>query len=537
MIGQRHNRFSPLGISAKLALAGWLGLCSLGSPGWAATLFAGITDVALEASPNGGVQLSFQSDLPFQCAVTPLDANRVRIRLENARLADGIKGPRLKDNRHLLNIAPNQLVQQAYLLESNADGTVETLQLEGPGLGNQTFSVTGLAQLKAPASAPPTKSTPAQAPLKTAAPIQPPEAPYSLLAPEVLAGQPSPKATTPKGVSRGNTSPSPATTAPEAVAMAATAEVVPPEPSSPLPKVVNPPRPTVQASPQRGFTPKLTLSAPPPFYQPYALPSAVIDGNKYGYGQEAAAVARPEKALPRYLGGAPPITFTVTTTGETHSLPQTAPAPQAYRPPAQDGGYNALSYAEPLPQEHARQVEKLLNEAVSLMHQRSPERAVPLLQRAQDLAPQHAAVHAALGEVYLRLRQYPHAAAAYANAVAYAPAGTYEDRYALALYRNNERDKALPLFKQLMAQQPHNPQYPFMAGTLLQEVGQVREAIPLLQTAARLNPQSADVLYNLGLAYELEGRPHEAAHQYAQAARIKPSDTEIAQALQRVRRL
>lgn len=537
MSGQRHNRFSPLGISAKLALAGWLGLWSLGSPGWAAALFAGITDVALEATPNGGVQLSFESDLPFQCAVTPLDANRVRIRLENARLADRIKGPRLKDNRHLLNMAPSQLVQQAYLLESNADGTVEILQMEGPGLGKQTFSVTGLAQLKPLESAPSPQATPAKTSLKKKAPIQAPEAPYSLLAPEILAGQSPPKATTPKGVSRANASPPPTFPPPEAMAMAATAEEVPPEPSSPLPKVVNPPRPTVQTTPQQGFTPKLTLSAPPPFYQQYALPNTVIDGNKYGYGQEAAVVARPEKALPRYRGGAPPITFTVTTTGETYSLPQTAPAPQAYRPPAQDGGYNALSYAEPLPQEHARQVEKLLSEAVSLIRQRSPERAVSLLQRAQDLAPQHAAVHAALGEVYLRLRQYSHAAAAYANAVAYAPTGTYEDRYALALYRNNERDKALPLLKRLMAQQPHNPQYPFMVGTLLQELGQVREAIPFLQTAARLNPQSADVLYNLGLAYELEGRTHEAAHQYAKAAGIKPLDTEIAQALQRVRRL
>jgi protein O-GlcNAc transferase len=115
----------------------------------------------------------------------------------------------------------------------------------------------------------------------------------------------------------------------------------------------------------------------------------------------------------------------------------------------------------------------------------------------------------------------------------------YLNRYAVALYLRGKREDAIrELEKRLKSDSAllaNQYLIHFILGTLYQEQGETAKAIPLLETAARLNPESADAHYNLGLAYELSGRRNEAKVHYSQALRLNPGANDTALALERIK--
>jgi tetratricopeptide (TPR) repeat protein len=61
-------------------------------------------------------------------------------------------------------------------------------------------------------------------------------------------------------------------------------------------------------------------------------------------------------------------------------------------------------------------------------------------------------------------------------------------------------------------------------GVILQNSGQVEEAVRHYGEALKARPAYANARFNLGAAYVVLGRPAEALSQYQQAVRLKPSE-------------
>jgi tetratricopeptide (TPR) repeat protein len=63
-------------------------------------------------------------------------------------------------------------------------------------------------------------------------------------------------------------------------------------------------------------------------------------------------------------------------------------------------------------------------------------------------------------------------------------------------------------------------------GVVLQQAGQLDEAMEHWEQAIRINPDNAEVRYNLGKAWQQLGRPEEAARQYEHALQINLADAD-----------
>lgn len=320
------------------------------------------------------------------------------------------------------------------------------------------------------------------------------------------------------------------------------------------PSEIDGPTTTWNASPGRL---KVTPGAPA-FFQPYAMaPDSIIQlsptGSRNGQGDSGSASTKSSdsnrviyKPIPKYQGGAPPISFTISTTGETVTLPS-APITGGYRQPAkrivskpsrpQDNtAVNALAYInEPVNRPAKASSITILKQAMTMVKQNQSQEAIALLEEGIQKDPNNAALYAAVGESYIKADNLHQANLAYEKASRLTPEGTYDDRYAYVLYKQGNRKKAIQVLLNLLQLNPGNAKHQFMVGTLYQELGQSELALPYLRAAERLNPSSSDVQYNLGLAYEQYGQKDLAKRHYQKALEISPGSRDLQEALNRLR--
>jgi Flp pilus assembly protein TadD len=298
--------------------------------------------------------------------------------------------------------------------------------------------------------------------------------------------------------------------------------------------------------------------APQAFYQPYALPperveasSAQISGAS-GQSNREKVVYKP---LPRYHGGAPPISFTVSTTGETYVLPAANPStPSKQEEPvilvSQSPSLSALPRNKTnalnlslKPKTSSPTITSttnppsniVLKQAIQAYRVNQPEVALLKLKEALTRDTQNPALYAASAEIYLKLKKFPQAQQAYEKAADYALPGTYEDRLAIALYRQGKTKEAIRVLKNLLLLKPEDVDAHYMIGTLYQQLGDHPQALPYLAKAEALNPNSADIHYNLGLAYEMEGQRHLAQKQYLKALEKSPNAKDYQDAVNRIK--
>ncbi|MBY0404623.1 MAG: tetratricopeptide repeat protein, partial [Cyanobacteria bacterium] len=298
--------------------------------------------------------------------------------------------------------------------------------------------------------------------------------------------------------------------------------------------------------------------APQAFYQPYALPPERVEASSSQSSGGSGASNREKvvyKPLPRYHGGAPPISFTVSTTGETYVLPGANPSTASKQeepvilvsqspifsglpknkatspnlsPKAKTQPPTTISTANP-------PSNAVLKQAIQAYRVNQPEVAQLKLKEALSRETHNPALYAASAEIYLKLKKFPQAQQAYEKAAEYALPGTYEDRLAIALYRQGKTQEAIRVLKNLLLLKPEDVDAHYMIGTLYQQLGDHPQALPYLAKAEALNPNSADIHYNLGLAYEMEGQRHLAQKQYLKALEKSPNAKDYQDAVNRIK--
>ncbi len=247
---------------------------------------------------------------------------------------------------------------------------------------------------------------------------------------------------------------------------------------------------------------------------------------------------KPQKPLPHYYGGAPPISYTVV--GSSVHGPETVYT----LPPGstEEEILNALSYD---PETAPESAEAHMYQALSHFRRRHYQRALALVEQAVEMAPENPNIMAALGEVQLKLENHKEAIKAYETAIKQAEKPKlkqkYLKRYTVALYLQGKRPQAIKKIARLLQnesqllQEEYLPY--FILGTLYQEVDNTPKAIPMLKKAATLNPDSSEIQFNLGLAFEFSGKFSQAKTHYQKALSLDPKAEDIAMALRRVRRV
>lgn len=244
----------------------------------------------------------------------------------------------------------------------------------------------------------------------------------------------------------------------------------------------------------------------------------------------AGNTSRP--SLPVYQGGSPPISFTVMSTGETVTLPRMGGGAAPVQAMA------AVNESPILPASRPTQAKLNLKKALVYSHQGLYQEALTELQKARALAPDEAAIYAAEGEIYLKLKNMPRAKDAYQKANQLAPDELFNERYAIVLYHTGDRPQATHVLENLVQLNPNQADAQLMLGTLYQEAGRYDDALNHLKTAVSLSPKSADAHFNLALSWETTGNKDLAERHYKQALLLSSTSAqrrEVEQALARLK--
>ena len=95
-------------------------------------------------------------------------------------------------------------------------------------------------------------------------------------------------------------------------------------------------------------------------------------------------------------------------------------------------------------------------------------------------------------------------------------------KHAVALHRSGDADAALPIYREVLSQQPDNPVAQHFLGVIHYQRGKLEEALPLLERAAALQHDEPEFHNNLGLALAAADREADAAAEYRVALSLKP---------------
>lgn|GEM_PF-2732325 len=545
--------------AASVALLA-VGCC--GSVSWAASMFVGVTGIETRALAGNNTQaIEFQSDLPFQYQMQVLDKNRVVLRLYNARIASNLITP-----EGGINLLAAGAVQSAMLngvsTKTRQTDEYQEIIFTGPNLGLKNIRVVGPTELTfLPSSAKAMLAVVNEAPAKQAGAGKSPS-PQAKPAFKTPAARieidetstnsnnkqntkPDTKATVPVRFmdmeeSRAQESITPATFRPSA-SQAGNMRIKIDSSGPQIESVTNSPSlpPAYQRKPSVMAGPAYQVQQDSQRIRAESTVSTQVNSMPSSGVVQPAAPPEPGyqvvMAMPRYQGGAAPIqAVTLDERGKPVIIhPKNAPiADDAVA--SISGPFNNLFQAESDQLDEAGQVGSLMESALSYYKQNRFDQALIQVQQALRLDADNADLHAALGEIQLKLNQPALATQAFQKAADLAPS-KYGQRYAEALVSAGKKTEAVQVLEKLYRQDSKQAQVAYMLGTLHEEMGHTPQALSFLKQAAQLHPASADIQYNLGLAYELTGDREQAERHYRQALTLNPGAKDIGKALQRVR--
>ena len=99
-------------------------------------------------------------------------------------------------------------------------------------------------------------------------------------------------------------------------------------------------------------------------------------------------------------------------------------------------------------------------------------------------------------------------------------------RSAVIAHEDGDLQKAYPLYRQFVADNPQHPTALQLFGLLLSQLGQFEPAIKLMRESLKLFPRQPEVANNLGNALLRAGLIEEAISSYAEAIRLHPNYAE-----------
>lgn len=97
---------------------------------------------------------------------------------------------------------------------------------------------------------------------------------------------------------------------------------------------------------------------------------------------------------------------------------------------------------------------------------------------------------------------------------------------AVRWHQQGELDRAEPVYREVLARQPGNPDALHFLGLLLHQKGDSPSAVELIEQALRACPDHADALRNLGNIHQEIGRPDRAEACYRRALALSEADAE-----------
>ncbi|MDX2084984.1 MAG: tetratricopeptide repeat protein [Candidatus Melainabacteria bacterium] len=230
------------------------------------------------------------------------------------------------------------------------------------------------------------------------------------------------------------------------------------------------------------------------------------------YGNMPIEQPRAMAPLPRYAGGAPPISFSVATTGEVKTALSASNASQT-NPEA-----------------------KLLapvQQALAHFQANQPQQALAAMKQAVALAPDNPLVWAAMAELCLSLNQPQASVEAYAKAYQLQPKD-YATTYAQALLQWPDASVRLQRLGGLALAHPKEATIQALVGTEALAQAQPQQALTYLQQAVELDSTLTSAWYNLGLAYEQLGRYAQAQAAYTQVLTLESTADDARVALARI---
>jgi Tfp pilus assembly protein PilF len=226
--------------------------------------------------------------------------------------------------------------------------------------------------------------------------------------------------------------------------------------------------------------------------------------------------AQPTSALP-------PITFTVSRTGQVITLPRATTGRAVALPSGQ-----SLNTAQ----------KQNLRAALKAYQQGQFAQTETTLLKLTAEVPTNGTLQALLGEYYISQKSYPKALLAYQKAMRLAPRQAVEEQLARLYYHQASATTAknttqLALLEALQQQLPNAPLAHFLAGVGFMQAKVPEKALPAFEQALRLNPNYTDAHYNLGCLFDGLGRPVQAKAHFAKALQLQPEATDILQAYRR----
>ena len=148
--------------------------------------------------------------------------------------------------------------------------------------------------------------------------------------------------------------------------------------------------------------------------------------------------------------------------------------------------------------------------------------ALALFQRLLQKHPHDASLTYAIGAVYYLQAKYSDAEASLKESLAVQPNQVAASYYlALTYDAIGDDDRAIPVFRELLKNNPrHAPSYVKLGGILLR-AHQYEDAQQNLQRAVALDPDSVEAHYQLGLLLRRLGKPAESDSEFAESRKLE----------------
>ena len=154
--------------------------------------------------------------------------------------------------------------------------------------------------------------------------------------------------------------------------------------------------------------------------------------------------------------------------------------------------------------------------------------ALPILERARQLAPEDAETLNSLARAYQVLERLDDAIAVCTQAVALQPnSAEIWNNQGLIQHKLKQRDAALASYERALALKPNYVKALDNRGNVLRELDRPEEALHCHEQALDLEANNADSHNNRGVALQILKRPQDALVAFTRALAIRPNDVQI----------
>ena len=172
----------------------------------------------------------------------------------------------------------------------------------------------------------------------------------------------------------------------------------------------------------------------------------------------------------------------------------------------------------------AQTPEELYARGMQAVRQGRYQQAIQNLQRAVTLQPDYAKAYAALGTIYLQLKDFPASEKALTLALDINPDLLQAEANLAALYtRTNRLDDAIRVYQNLVRRYPESLQVWVGIASAYQQAERFPEAIEAYLESLKLSPNLAAAMTNLASCYEAVEDDAQAIRYYKAALAVAPN--------------